>query len=67
MARNQRNEWIYATGPQVVYLRRLANEAFAARYQGPGVVYIREWERLLKSEASKLIGQLKAAKENGWK
>lgn len=67
MARIQRNEWIYATGAQVTYLRRLLNEAFGARYQGSGVVYVRDWERLLKSEASKLIGQLKAAKENGWK
>ncbi len=62
---HQRNEWIYATGPQVTYLRRLRNEAFAARYT---VGYqIQNWDRLLKRDATKMISDLLAAKSKGWK
>lgn len=51
-----RNQWIYATDAQVHYLRILLKEAFSRRIEG---FYIRDWERLLKSDASRMISELK--------
>ena len=52
----KRNAWIYATGPQLAYLRRLLNECFSRRIEG---YYIRDWDRILKSEASEMIAELR--------
>ena len=61
------NDWIYATPAQETFLRRLRNEAFAARYQGPEVLYHDSSRRILKSEASAEISALLEAKKRGWK
>jgi hypothetical protein len=64
----RRNAHIYATDAQIQYLTALRNEAFAHLYKGEGCVYFATgWEaRILKSEASTLISQLKAAKQRKW-
>lgn len=57
MARPRR-DWIYATPAQLRYLRLLLNQCFASggRVQG---YYIRDWDRILRSEASSMIETLK--------
>lgn len=55
MARPNR-EWRYATSAQCTYLRRLNEQCFSKRIEG---YYIRDWDSLLKSEASSMIQTLK--------
>lgn len=57
----QRNQHIYATDAQVQYLRHLMNQAFA-RGVTTGLV-IKDWSRLLKSEASAMIAEIKSKLE----
>ncbi len=52
----RRREHIYATPAQLRYLRRLLNECFAARVDG---YHVRDWDRILRSEASAMIDTLK--------
>lgn len=49
-------QWIYATDRQRIYLRHLLHEAFAAHVEG---YQIKQWDRLLKSEASTMISALR--------
>jgi hypothetical protein len=51
-----RHDRIYATGPQLSYLRMLLDQAFARRVEG---YYVRDWDRILKSEASTMISTLR--------
>lgn len=57
MARFPRRDWIYATPAQLRYLRMLNNRCFAERVDG---YYIRDWDRILRSEVSGMIETLKA-------
>jgi hypothetical protein len=63
----RRNIGIYATDSQITFIKRLNVEAFSKLYRGSEVVYISDWNRLLKSEASRIIEKLKAAQSRGWK
>lgn len=55
MARPNR-DWIYATPAQLRYLRILLNQCFSQHVEG---YYIRDWDRILKSDASSMIETLK--------
>ncbi len=57
MGRFPRRDWIYATSAQLRYLRLLMNQCFVARVES---YYIRDWDRILRSEASSMIETLKA-------
>lgn len=57
----------YITDAQKVYLRRLLNEAFAARFETKLRLDPRHLDSLFKTEASAAIAQLVAWKEAGWK
>lgn len=57
MARPPRRDWIYATPAQLRYLRLLLNRCFAERVEG---YYVRDWDRILRSEASSMIETLRA-------
>lgn len=52
----KRSQNIYATPAQVQYLRLLMNEAFAKRVTHGYV--IKDWSRLLKGDASRMIGSI---------
>lgn len=56
MSRFPRRDWIYATSAQLRYIRLLLNQCFAARVEG---YYVRDWDRILRSEATEMIGTLK--------
>lgn len=62
------NQWIYATPAQVNYIKRLLAEAQKyAPFRALGYALTSGWEnRLLKSEATKMIDDLLAAKARGW-
>ena len=60
-----KREWLYATDPQVTYIKRLQAEAFAHLWSDGW--HCSDYSRLLKREASKRIGELLAAKAKGWK
>jgi hypothetical protein len=51
------NRPAYATGAQISYLRRLMDRATALRVQ---TLYIRDWDRILMSEAGTMISEIKA-------
>jgi len=55
VSRRPRHERIYATSAQIRYLRILLNECFSKHVVG---YYIRDWDRILKSEASSMISTL---------
>lgn len=50
----------YATDAQISFLRRLMNRAMVLRVE---TVYIRDWDRIMMSEASALISEIKAKVE----
>lgn len=50
----------YATEAQLSYLKRLMNRATVLRVE---TVYIRDWDRIMMSEASALISEIKAKVE----
>ncbi len=52
----KRLERIYATSAQLRYLRLLLNQCHAARVES---YYIRDWDRILRKEASDMIETLK--------
>lgn len=56
-----------ATDAQLSYLRRLLNEAFAHHYEHGSCLDAHHLDRTSKQYASQVIGDLKAAKERGWK
>lgn len=56
VSRFPRRDWIYATSAQLRYLRLLLNQCHAARVEG---YYVRDWDRILRSEASEMIETLK--------
>lgn len=66
----KRNEGIYATDAQRMYLKRLANEAFSKGWSigfDMTDLQLNRCDRLLKSDASNYIQKFLAAKQNGWK
>jgi hypothetical protein len=60
---------LYITPAQTSYLRILLREAWGALYVSPSSKYCdpHHLETCTKAFASKVIGELKAAKERGWK
>ena len=60
----QRSE---ATDAQLSYLRILLNEAFAHHYEHGSCLDAHHLDGTSKQYASQIIGELKAAKEKGWK
>lgn len=53
MSRFPRRDWIYATSAQLRYIRLLNNQCM-----GDGL-YIRDWDRILRSEVDGIIRTLK--------
>ncbi len=67
MARTSRNDWIYATDAQKVFLRRLYHEAFEHFFPVVMPSPVSVPERMLKREASAEIDRLLRAKASGWR
>src|SRR5688572_878536 len=55
-----------ATGPQIAYLRRLLDEAFAKGYPGRTGLNRHHLGNVTRAEASQTIDRLKAAQARGW-
>lgn len=63
-----RSDRYHATEAQIIYLRRLLDEAFAHCYSGPSTCYDRHHlDRVTRSEASAAIANLLNVKAKGWK
>lgn len=62
MRRGPNRDWIYATPAQLRYIRLLNNQCDGFRVVG---YYIRDWDRILRSEATEMIRVLKERIEAG--
>lgn len=56
-----------ATDAQLSYLRLLLNEAFAHHFEHGSCLDVHHLDGTSKQYASQVIGELKAAKERGWR